>query len=164
MIFTPDERRALIALGGLLALGLLVRVAVRGPLPPPYGGDSLLVVLAAHGESSAIDSIAEAPPGLAEEGRIRINDAGLDDLMRLPRVGPSLAGRILDARSKAGPFRTIHDLRRVKGIGPKTAALLEPCLSFEVTTPAPADCTGSVQPARRPDLPTRGDAAQPTGK
>ncbi len=35
MIFTPDERRALIALGGLLALGLLVRLAVREPLPPP---------------------------------------------------------------------------------------------------------------------------------
>jgi competence protein ComEA len=148
LIFTPDERRALIALGGLLALGLLVRVAVREPLPSPGGGDSLLVVLAAQGESAAIDSAGTPPPGLVEEGLIRINEAGLEDLMRLPRVGPSLAGRILEARASAGPFRTVRDLRRVKGIGPKTAALLEPCVSFEIAEPAAADCTERVQAAR----------------
>lgn len=130
-----------------MALGLVARVAVRDPLPPPGGGDSLLVVLAATDGSGAVDS-SGAPPGLAENGLIRINAAALEDLERLPRVGPSLAGRILAAREQSGPFRSIRDLRRVKGIGPKTAALLEPCISFEVTEAAAADCTKRVQAAR----------------
>ena len=47
MLFTPDERRALITLGGLLTLGLAVRLLAPGPPPPEGGGDSLLVVIAA---------------------------------------------------------------------------------------------------------------------
>jgi competence protein ComEA len=147
MIFTPDERRALIALGGLLSLGLLVRLAVREPLPPPGGGDSLLVVLAAGGGAPAADSSGDPPPGLAESGLVRINEAQLDDLMRLPRVGPRLAERILESRTKNGPFRSLKDLRRVKGIGVKTAALIEPCVSFELPGTAGADCTARMQPA-----------------
>jgi competence ComEA-like helix-hairpin-helix protein len=153
LLFTPDERRALIALGGLLALGLLARLAVHEPLPPAGGGDSLLVVLAAEGEVAVDDSASIPPPGLVEEGRVRINEAGLPDLMRLPRVGPRLAERILEARKHDGPFQSLQDLRRVKGIGPKTAALLEPCLSFEAPGAAAADCTERMQPARAPSPP-----------
>ncbi len=84
---------------------------------------------------------------------MRINEAGLDDLMRLPRVGPRLAERILESRTKSGPFRSLQDLRRVKGIGAKTAALIEPCVSFELSGRgwcglhgSDAACTGYAPP------------------
>lgn len=47
------------------------------------------------------------------------NTAGLDDLMKVPGVGPATAQNIITAR-KESPFRSIADLKRVKGIGPKT--------------------------------------------
>lgn len=66
------------------------------------------------------------PPPVAGSGKLRPGDPPLDvnsateaDLMRLPGVGPTLAGRIVEARG-LDRFQTPEDLRRVKGIGPKT--------------------------------------------
>lgn len=137
MLFTPDERRALLALGGLLTIGLFARLIAPNPVPPEGGGDSLLVVLAAAGDSCPTPPVAEPPPGLYEEGRLRINEADLDALTKLPRVGPQLAKRIVEARAQHGPFRSARDLRRVRGIGPKTAALLTPRVSFATGDSAP---------------------------
>ncbi len=152
MLFTPDERRALLALGGLLAIGLAVRLIVPGPPPPEGGGDSLLVVLAEKGADRGLPDPAAPPPGIAEEGLLRINEAAAGDLTRLPRVGPRLAQRILDSRNRDGPFRSLRDLTRVPGIGPKTAAVLAPRISFEVRRAA-ADCTMHVQSATTRSVP-----------
>ena len=51
--------------------------------------------------------------------------ATADELQKLPGVGPKMAQRIIDERSKA-PFKTIEELRRVSGIGPKTLERLRP--------------------------------------
>jgi DNA uptake protein ComE-like DNA-binding protein len=53
---------------------------------------------------------------------IDLNQASSEELQRLPRVGPAMAARIEAAR----PFRHASDLRRVRGVGPATWALLEP--------------------------------------
>ncbi len=53
-------------------------------------------------------------------GKININTATAEELMSLPRVGPSTADKIIKDREKNGPFRSIDDLGRVPGIGPKT--------------------------------------------
>jgi len=163
VLFTPDERRAILTIAALLTLGLGVRVIAPGPLRPEGGGDSLLISIAAHAESVAAgecESSAGVPPGIAEEGRIRINDAGEADLERLPGIGPALARRILDSRAREGPFESVRDLRRVKGIGPKIAARLEPMISFARAAPEggaeggigdrgeDANCTGPLQSAR----------------
>jgi competence protein ComEA len=50
---------------------------------------------------------------------ININGASLEELQKLPGVGPVLARRILDERGKK-PFSSIDDLMRVSGIGSKT--------------------------------------------
>jgi competence ComEA-like helix-hairpin-helix protein len=50
-------------------------------------------------------------------GGIDINSATEDELVALEGVGPSLAGRIIEAR-KSEPFGSLEDMRRVKGIGP----------------------------------------------
>ena len=53
------------------------------------------------------------------DAKIDVNAAGEAELMRLPGIGPALAGRIVQSRENA-PFASIEDLRRVKGIGGKT--------------------------------------------
>lgn len=53
---------------------------------------------------------------LAVTGRLDINSATLEELDALPRIGPSLAARIVEAR----PFEAVEDLERVRGIGPAT--------------------------------------------
>jgi competence ComEA-like helix-hairpin-helix protein len=84
--------------------------------------------------------VAAAPaPQLAPDGQganlrdgrgIDPNRATAQELELLPGVGPSLAKRIVAERTAAGPFRSPRDLRRVKGIGEKTLARLEPYLRF----------------------------------
>lgn len=142
MIFTPDERRALLALTGLLCLGLAIRVVAPGPVPPEGGGDSLLVVLAQEADRKGDP---DPPSGLVEEGRIRINEVQVQSLEALPGIGPAMARRIIEDRQQHGPFRSIGDLQRVRGIGPKSAQRLAPHITFET---ADADCTAIRQAAR----------------
>ena len=59
---------------------------------------------------------------------IDINTASVPDWLLLPEVGESLARRIVEDRAANGPFRDHHDLRRVRGIGPKTLERITPYL------------------------------------
>jgi competence protein ComEA len=64
------------------------------------------------------DDLADGESG----GLISINRADLDQLDKLPGVGPSLAARILDLRGQLGSFSDIRQLREVSGIGEKLFA------------------------------------------
>ena len=75
-----------------------------------------------------------SPPAPASRGSkkiqpgdapIDVNTATADELQRLPGVGPVTARNIIAARATA-PFRSVEDLDRVKGIGPKTVAKFRP--------------------------------------
>ena len=51
---------------------------------------------------------------------ININTALKKDLLRLPKIGPITAERIIQYRDVFGPFKSIEGLLNIKGIGPKT--------------------------------------------
>lgn len=51
-------------------------------------------------------------------GKININTASAEELAELPRVGPVLAGRIVEFREQHGPYGQPSDLDAVPGIGP----------------------------------------------
>lgn len=61
---------------------------------------------------------------------VDVNRATLAELQALPRVGPALALRIVDWRALHGPYRSMEDLRHVRGIGPGTLALLARSVTF----------------------------------
>ncbi|HET9209371.1 MAG TPA: helix-hairpin-helix domain-containing protein [Thermoanaerobaculia bacterium] len=68
-------------------------------------------------------------PALGAEGKssvVNINSANASQLALLPRVGPSVAERIVDYRKQNGPFKKPEDLMLVQGIGEKTFQLLKP--------------------------------------
>ena len=44
----------------------------------------------------------------------------------MPRIGPALAGRIVEFREENGKFQRPEDLMLVRGIGEKTLELLKP--------------------------------------
>ncbi len=67
-------------------------------------------------------TVSELTSSAADRRPLDLNSALLDELARVPGVGPSLAARIVERRQSVGAFASVQDLRRVKGIG---AAKLE---------------------------------------
>jgi competence ComEA-like helix-hairpin-helix protein len=67
------------------------------------------------------------PPAAA---RIDINVAGVEELQRLPGVGPKAAERIVEAREEYGRFEKPGDLLRVEGFDAERVAALEDRVSF----------------------------------
>ena len=57
---------------------------------------------------------------------VNINTASKKELDALPGIGEVLAQRIIDYRSANGPFSTVDELTKVKGIGEKTLEKLKP--------------------------------------
>ena len=64
---------------------------------------------------------------------MNLNTATIADLDTLPRIGETMAQRILDYREAQGRFTSIKDLRNVTGIGDKTFAALQDLIT--VCTP-----------------------------
>ncbi|MBN1829384.1 MAG: helix-hairpin-helix domain-containing protein [Deltaproteobacteria bacterium] len=65
-------------------------------------------------------SLAPAVALSAGEGTININTAPVEELVKLKRIGPSYAQRIVDYRKTQGPFKKPEDIMKVQGIGMKT--------------------------------------------
>jgi len=92
----------------------------------------------AGGSSSPSSSSAERGRPTPRAGKLsptrddplNVNDASAADLERLPKVGPVLAQRIVAWRAEHGRFDSMDALRHVPGIGPSTASLVAPLVTF----------------------------------
>ncbi len=62
---------------------------------------------------------------LAAFAQIDINVASAEDLETLPGIGSATARRIIEDREQRGPFGSIGDLSRVRGVGSRTVESLE---------------------------------------
>lgn len=86
-------------------------------------------------------------PTFAAEGVVNINEADLEQLTLLPRIGETVGQRIVDYRDENGGFQDVEELLLVQGIGDKTFELLEPhvavsgktTLTEKVTVPRDTD-------------------------
>jgi competence protein ComEA len=92
-----------------------------------------LAAVVADGEQLAVGLAGTVPSGAAPPdgsgasgtgGRVDLNTAGVAELDALPGIGPVLAQRIVEHRSREGLFRSVEELDDVPGIGPAIAAEL----------------------------------------
>jgi competence protein ComEA len=65
----------------------------------------------------------------------------------MPDIGPELARRIVADRQERGPFRDLDDLRRVRGIGPRTLEAMKPYLLPLADLEATAEAGNGGRPA-----------------
>ena len=66
---------------------------------------------------SKASQFVQQTPHMNNEGKLNINLATAAEFMQLPGIGEVLAGRIIEYRAEHGPFSSIQDLTKVKGIG-----------------------------------------------
>ena len=72
--------------------------------------------------------------GVAQESllaaKIDINSADEKMLTNLPGVGPTTASKIHEYRKVNGPFKSVDELLKVKGIGPKVLDKIRPFVTI----------------------------------
>ena len=123
------ERRAVLILLTLAVAGQGIRYFLTRPDQAP--GD--IRILGSTPGRSATAHAQQAQAALRALGpgeRIDADRANAQELARLPRVGLSLAKRIVAYRDSAGPFGNLEALDRVPGIGGGMLTALGPYLSF----------------------------------
>ncbi len=83
----------------------------------------MVTVLAAM----VVFTVAGPHPGYGTESgqRVDINSASVAELASLPGIGESKAKAIVEYRA-VDPFKSVDDLKKVKGIGEKTLEALRP--------------------------------------
>jgi len=90
------------------------------------------------------DGTTEPSRGVLADGRVVLNLATEDDLVRLPGIGPARARAIVALRQRLAKFRAIEDLLRVKGIGRKILKRIKPGVVLD----RPPEPDGGAVPAR----------------
>ena len=68
---------------------------------------------------------------------LNLNSATVEQLQKLPGIGPKTAARILDYRQKNGGFKKIEELMNVRGIGEKTFLRMKAQLTVGTAKPNP---------------------------
>ncbi len=110
-------RDAVAAAGGAADDADLERLNLAAPVTDgqriavPRVGDP--APAAAAGDPSAAGSGSNGAPA----GPLDLNAASATDLETLPGIGPTLADAIVREREKLGGFKSVEDLKQVRGIG-----------------------------------------------
>ena len=158
---TPAERKALLFLAGVIVLGASVRVvrAARGNgVSGAASAQALERQIAAvdsahHADARALRSVKGSSRSLrrrsplSERGNsssstsnieastavVDLDVATASEIESLPRIGDVLARRIVDDRAQNGPFGSLEELQRVRGVGPALAASLAARVTFSGT-------------------------------
>ena len=124
--FTRNEVKVILFLAVTFAGGLALRwYRSREESAPSrqfeYSqGDSIFVARSRSLSSMSPEgNAARAPKTPPVSGPVNINTATADELNALPGIGPKFAERIVAYRTEHGPFSSVNDLARVRGIGRK---------------------------------------------
>ena len=105
-------------------------------------GILIVPVLLAHAQTAAPAPAAPAPaapaPAVAKGDVVNVNTADIKQLELIKGIGPKLAKKIIDKRTKDGNFKAIDDLKVV--VGEKLLAKIKDKLVLEgETTMKPAE-------------------------
>src|SRR5688572_30207528 len=133
---TPSERHALLFFAAVALLGAGVRLRRAGDPGPGFqtalqrqidAVDSARAQRVSRSSRSSrvsrqravdVPSITSTTSTTLTTSPVDLDTAPADSLERLPRIGPSLAKRIIADRDSLGPFGSLEGFQRVKGVGP----------------------------------------------
>ncbi|MEA2753298.1 MAG: competence protein ComEA [Myxococcales bacterium] len=156
--WTAIAARVAAVVVALLVLGWIGRTAAAGPatttmsvsagerdastppLPALVASDAGAPLLAV----TATDRAPTTPPASGPHGRatpeepVYLNQASVEELRRLPGVGPKRAEAILVLRQRLGRFQRVEDLLRVKGVGRGAVKKWRPLVRLDAPPPPSA--------------------------
>lgn len=95
-------------------------------------------------------------------GAVNLNTASRDELLAVPGIGPTKAQAILDHRAAHGPFKSVDDLKEVKGFRGKLVERLRPELTVSAVpakSAAPAKAAPRAETKAAP-VSARADAGR----
>ena len=136
--FSTRETRGLVFIAVIaLSLGLLQWWHRQRDAVPHWAVETIVV---GAQESIRSEQFRARSPATDSASSINatttdINNADWRALVRLPGIGPELARRIIEDRERHGTFENLIDLQRVRGIGPKKAAVLGGWVRFSQSPP-----------------------------
>lgn len=166
--WAPIAARAAAVVVALVVLGWIGRTAAAGgPSPMTMGAHEgatatgptptlgavdaavspLAIAASAVPAPAAAAPVAAASSPNATRARaspgepVYINHASVDELRRLPGVGPKRAEAILALRQRLGRFQRVEDLLRIKGIGRGAVKKWRPLVRLD-TPAAPGSADG----------------------
>jgi competence protein ComEA len=152
MELNATERRTLVLATGLILAGAAVRIATA-PDPAEFGwmpaaemsADAADVDELRESVQAAIERRDEAERPLAPGEKIDPNTASVEQLDRLPGVGPVTAEAIVRHREAGIGFGSARDLEAVPGVGPALSSRLSGYLAFRA---APSTGRAVPEPVR----------------
>lgn len=68
---------------------------------------------------SSVSVLAQKSGAGQASEKISLNSATVEQLQELPGIGPSIAKRIIEHRTKVGRFNRIEEVINIKGVGEK---------------------------------------------
>ena len=125
-----------------------IRVEVKGEVEnpgvfilPAYSNLSDLLELTVLSENADVsklnglmvlknNDVIIIPDKVRKNVRISINSGTLEELDRIPGIGPVTAHNIIDFREANGFFQSVEELTKVKGIGEKTLEKIREYISL----------------------------------
>lgn len=122
LAFTKTEQGVLLFLVGAFVLGSGIRL---------FRSDSGTISRTQHAVADSIFVERSAAAVVSDKPfPVNVNSASKDDLVALPGIGDVTAERIITVREQRGPFGSVDDLLRVKGITKKKLEQLKPFITI----------------------------------
>ena len=84
---------------------------------------------ATTGNIVPVSSVGGQTNGQNQE-KININQASPEELTQLKGIGEAIAGRIIAYRQQNGPFKSIEEIKNVKGIGDKKFEQIKDSITY----------------------------------
>lgn len=119
-------------------------------MPPRHSFRNALTFFALAALFAAATFATKKPP----LHPINLNTANAQQLQEVPGIGPATADKILKMRKSYGPFKSVDDLRAIKGIGPKRLEKMRKYLTVgKIAPPQKPVTAGTKSKAMAPATP-----------